>query len=94
MEAKIAHPKLRTVVDLTHWIQDRTTLRTCTHDGLILHDIVDVSALLERVQASERDDELLMLNATRWPDIPSESNAITILVLLNKFFVCTHSPLP
>jgi len=90
LKAKVAHPKLRPIVDLTHWIQYRTTLRACTHDGLVLDDIVDVAALLERVQASQRHDELLMLDPTRWPDVPGESDAVAVLILLDKFFVCAH----
>lgn len=42
LETKVADPELRTIVNLTHWIQYSSTLSTCADDWLILNNIVDI----------------------------------------------------
>ena len=92
LEAEIAHPQLCSVIDLTHRVQDGPARRPGAHDRLV-HDRRQIRTLLERlIENGERDHQFRRFNSTRWPDVPGESDAVTVLILLDELFVGGHLP--
>jgi hypothetical protein len=90
LETEIAHPKLGSIVDLTHRIQNSSASATSTENWLV-HNGWQIRALLDRlIQTAERDDQFRGVNATRRPHIPGKSDAIAIFVRLDEFLVGCH----
>lgn len=73
------------------WIQNGTTVRSCTSNRIV-HDWRKIWSLFERrVQATKWDNHACCLQPTWRPHIPAESNTISVLILLYKLLICRHA---
>ena len=75
------------------WIQDSTAVWTRASNGIV-HDRRQIRPVLERsVQATQWNDHTCCLQSTRRPNVPAESNAIAVLILLYEFLIRCHTAL-
>lgn len=89
--AEHTDPQFGTIVNLTHRIQNALAwIASWTNDWIVI-DYWQIVAFFQRlIKTTQWNDESLSIDPTRRPHIPSESNTVSIFILLNVFLVRGH----